>query len=76
VYAFEYEWKSKAKRMVIEIDGMTGEMGTTTKKLSDQLRSMVTRDLLFDVTADAVGLLVPGGSIAVRVVKAVTNREK
>ena len=32
-------------------------------------------DLLFDVTADAVGLIVPGGSIAVKLVKAMTDRK-
>jgi hypothetical protein len=76
VYAFEYEWTTKAKRVILEIDGMTGEMRTSGKKWGDNFKNMLTRDLLFDVTADAVGLLVPGGSIAVRVVKAVTNREK
>jgi hypothetical protein len=37
---------------------------------------MVNRDMLFDITADAAGLLVPGGSIAVKLVKAVVDRPK
>ena len=36
---------------------------------------MLTRDLLFDITADAVGMFVPGGSIAVKLVKAVVDRK-
>jgi len=36
---------------------------------------MLTRDLVFDVTADAVGLIVPGGSIAVKLVKAIADRK-
>jgi hypothetical protein len=76
VYAFEYEWASKSKRVVIEFDPITGEMRTGGKKLSDQIKGILTRDLLFDVTADAFGTLVPGGSIAVKLVKAVVDRKK
>ncbi|MGZ6346485.1 MAG: hypothetical protein ACXWNC_02790 [Anaerolineales bacterium] len=76
VYAIEYEWKNKEKRVVLEFDGLTGEVKTGGKKLNDQFKGMVTRDLIFDVTADAVGLLVPGGSIAVKLVKAVVDRGK
>lgn len=58
------------------MDALTGEMRTGGKRLSEQLRQlkgMLTRDVLFDVTADAVGLIVPGGSIAVKLVKAVVD---
>lgn len=76
VYAFEYEWAAKNKRVIIEYDGMTGETRSGGKKLQDQIKNLLTRDLLFDVTADAVGMIVPGGSIAVKLVKAVVDRGK
>ena len=76
VYAFEYEWAAKSKRVVLEFDALSGEMRSGGKKLSDQIKSVITRDLLFDVTADAAGMLVPGGSIAVKLVKAVVDRGK
>lgn len=76
VYAFEYEWAAKNKRVVIEFDPLTGEIRTGGKKLSDQIKGFLTRDLLFDVTADAFGTIVPGGSIAVKLVKAVVDRKK
>lgn len=76
VYAFEYEWAAKAKRVVVEFDPLTGETRAGGKKLSDQIKAWVTRDLVFDVTADAVGMIVPGGSIAVKLVKAVVDRGK
>ena len=76
VYAFEYEWTSKGKRVVIEFDAMLGETQSGGKKWSDQIKGIVTRDLFFDVTADAVGMFVPGGSIAVKLVKAVVDRGK
>ncbi|MEP7134647.1 MAG: hypothetical protein ABI904_06915 [Chloroflexota bacterium] len=76
MYAFEYEWAAKSKRVVIEFDPLTGEMRTGGKRLSDQIKGLLTRDLIFDVTADAFGTLVPGGSIAVKLVKAVVDRKK
>lgn len=76
VYAFEYEWVSKAKKVVIEIDAVTGELRTGGKKWSDQIKGLVTRDFLFDISADAAGMLVPGGSIAVKLIKAVVDRGK
>jgi hypothetical protein len=76
IYAFEYEWASKNKRAVIEFDPLTGEMHTGGKTWSDQIKSLVTRDLIFDITADAFGTIVPGGSIAVKLVKAVVDRRK
>lgn len=76
VYALEYEWVTKGKRVVLEFDGLTGEVHTGGKKLSDHIKGVITSDLIFEVTADAVGLLVPGGSIAVKLVKAVVDRGK
>lgn len=76
MYAFEYEWASKGKRVVIEFDPITGEMRTGGKKLSDQIKGVLTRDFIFDITADAFGTIVPGGSIAVKLVKAVVDRKK
>lgn len=76
VYAFEYEWASKGKRVVIEFDALLGDIRSGGKKWSDQIKGILTRDLFFDVTADAVGMLVPGGGIAVKLVKAVVDRKK
>jgi hypothetical protein len=74
VYALEYEWTAKGKKVVVEYDALTGETRSGGRRLQDQIKGMVTRDLLFDVTADAVGMIVPGGSIAVKLVKAVVDR--
>jgi len=76
IYAFEYEWTTKSKKVVIEFDPLTGDMHTGGKGWSDQIKGLITRDLLFDVTADAFGTIVPGGSIAIKLVKAVVDRKK
>jgi len=76
VYAFEYYWQSKGKRTVAEFDGLTGELRREGKTLRQQVGQVFTQDVLFDVGADMVGMLVPGGSIAVRVVKAVADSRR
>ncbi|HWQ11449.1 MAG TPA: hypothetical protein VNL77_01545 [Roseiflexaceae bacterium] len=74
VYAFEYEWAAKNKRAVVEFDAITGEFRTGGRRWSDQIKGIITGDVLFDITADAVGMIVPGGNIAVKLVKAVVDR--
>lgn len=76
VYAFEYNWISKNKRSIVEFDALTGEMNGDGKKLGHQVKGMVSRDLLFDISADAAGMLLPGGSIAVKLVKAAIDLGK
>jgi hypothetical protein len=76
VYALEYEWVTKGKRVILEFDGLTGEVHSGGKEFHDQIKGMITRDLIFDLTADAAGMIVPGGSIAVKLVKAVVDRGK
>jgi len=77
VYAFEYEWSAKAKRTVVEFDALTGDFHAGGKWLSPQfLKGLVTQDLIFDISADAASMLVPGGGIAVKLVKAVVDSRK
>lgn len=75
-WAFEFHWKPKDKRGVVEIDAVTGQM-RQGQALMSKVQRVVTRDALFDIGADTVGLLVPGGGIAVKVAKlAIDKRQK
>lgn len=67
-WAFEFHWKVKDKKGVVEMDAVTGEL-RNSQALMARLSRTVTRESLFDIGADTVGLLVPGGSIAVKVAK-------
>jgi hypothetical protein len=75
-WAFEFRWKPKEKTAVVELDAISGEM-RPGQALTARVSKMVSRDALFDIGADTVGLLVPGGSIAVKVAKmAIDKTEK
>lgn len=60
---------------MIEIDALTGQ-AQTGKQMLGQIKGMLTRDVLFDVGADTLGLFVPGGSIAVKLAKAAIDTQR
>lgn len=68
VRAFEFYWKPRDKRGVVEVDGLTGQV-TIASSLSANIAKVLTRENVFDIGADAAGLLIPGGSIAVKVAR-------
>jgi hypothetical protein len=73
IHAFEFHWTTKDKLGVVEIDGVTGAMRQAAS-LTTNITRIVSREALFDIGADTVGLLVPGGSIAVKVARAALDR--
>jgi len=75
IWAFEFSWQGKGKQGVVEIDAISGQT-RQGKALVGQIKGMLSRDLLFDVGADTVGLFVPGGSIAVKLAKAAIDSQK
>lgn len=76
IYAFEYLWQPKDKRAVIEFDGLTGEIRTGGKAIHQQVGKVLTKELLFDIGVDTVDLFVPGGGIAIKLVRARAERKK
>ena len=73
IRAYEFHWKSKDKRGVVEIDAVTGVFRQGGSFLP-HLGRVITREALFDIGADTIGLLVPGGSIAVKVARAALDK--
>lgn len=70
VYAFEFIWAAKNKRVIVECDGLTSEFTNGGKTVKKQLKSLLDRELLFDISADALGTFIPGGGIVVKLTKA------
>lgn len=66
VYAFQFHWKSKGKDAIVEIDGVTGSVSSGNRIFREYLGKVLDQDFLFDIGADAAGMLFPGGSIAVK----------
>ncbi|MGD0791284.1 MAG: hypothetical protein ABR920_05895 [Terriglobales bacterium] len=75
VYVFEYVWQAKDKRATVEVDGLTGEFKPTGKAFGSQLKRVLNRELLFDIGAETMNPVVPGGAIALKLTKAVADRQ-
>ncbi|MFQ5610699.1 MAG: hypothetical protein ACE5H9_01050 [Anaerolineae bacterium] len=69
VYAFQYRWLAKDKEAVMEYDGLTGELRAGGQIFRQYVGKVLDPDFLFDVGADTVELLVPGGGIAVKLAR-------
>jgi hypothetical protein len=69
VYAFQYRWLSKDKEAVVEYDGVTGELRTDGKTFQQYMGKLLDPEFLFDVGADTIDLLVPGGGLAVKLAR-------
>lgn len=76
IYAFQYRWLSKNKEAIVEVDGVTGEIKSGSRVFSEYLGRVLDQNFLFDLGADAAGILVPGGSIAVKVAKRYLDTKK
>jgi hypothetical protein len=66
VYAFQFAWKTKGKDGILEIDGVTGSVTSGSRIFREYLGKVLDQEFLFDIGADAAGILIPGGSIAVK----------
>jgi hypothetical protein len=75
VWAFEYHVPAKGKKGVVEVDALTGDTRTATDLKMSALTRKVSKDALFDIGADTVGLIVPGGSIALKLARLAVDRD-
>jgi transcriptional regulator of met regulon len=69
VYAFQYRWKSREKEAILEYDGLTGQLQAGGKTFQQYMGKIMDPEFLFDVGADTIDLLVPGGGIAVKLAR-------
>ncbi len=69
IRAFKYAWASKQKEAILEVDGLTGECRAGSRVFTEYFGQVLDQSFLFDIGADAVGMFVPGGSIAVKAAK-------
>lgn len=66
VHAVEYFWKSKDKKQVLEFDGLSGEVKPEAGEIKKKVVQVLENDNIFDIGADAIGSVVPGGGVAVK----------
>lgn len=72
VYAFQFAWRDKAG--VIEIDGLSGRVNKDGTMLGSAVRKLGNRDNLFDLGAEVAGMVVPGGSIVIKLIDKLSKK--
>ncbi len=75
VYLYEYTWEAKNQHVVFEIDAISGQV-KEGKAFSSGESEFLSEASLFDIGADAIGLVVPGGEIAAKIARAFINKRK
>jgi hypothetical protein len=75
VYVFAYSWKERNQSVAFSIDGITGKICEETSVPNND-GSRISEANLFDIGADAIGLVVPGGDIAARIAMALLGKKK
>lgn len=75
-YAFRFSWAAKSKTADIAIDGITGETRTEPSGTSAALARLLHPDTLFDLGAETLNVVVPGGAIALKVARAISSTRK
>ncbi len=66
VFAIEYLWKARQKTQVLEFDALTGDVRAEGGEIKKKVVRVLENDALFDIGADAVGTVLPGANIAVK----------
>lgn len=75
VYNFEYLWKNRNQSVFFCIDGITGKI-SEANKVNQPSDPRLSEASLFDIGADAIGLVVPGGDIAAKIAMAFLGKKK
>ncbi len=76
VFSFQFLWKSKNKKAILDIDAITGETQAGTRTFNEFAGQVLDRDFLFDIGADFTGMFIPGGSIAIKAAKKFIDSNK
>ena len=65
-YAVEYNWAAKQKRQVLVFDALSGSSRAVAGELKKQVAKVLDNDTLFDIGADAIGTIIPGANVAIK----------
>ena len=71
-FAFEFVCATEDKVEVIEVDGLTGEVIENGQWFKEKMETIPTREMLFEASAKIAGVIVPGASFAMKIVKRMT----
>ncbi|MGC1380807.1 MAG: hypothetical protein WA814_07260 [Candidatus Baltobacteraceae bacterium] len=75
-YNFKCVWTSKNKSVDVAVDAVTGEFQMQPHATMALVAKLLKPETLFDIGAETLNLVVPGGAIPLKVVKALAEKRK
>ena len=73
-YNFKFTWDAKNKSAEVAVDAVTGELQTQPHAAMAVVAKLLKPETLFDIGAETLNVIVPGGAIPLKVVKALTEK--
>lgn len=75
-YNFKCDWTAKNKSVDVAVDAVTGEIQTPPNAAMAAVAQLLKPETLFDLGAETLNLVIPGGAIPLKVVKALAEKRK
>lgn len=75
-FNFTFEWAAKNKAAEVAVDALTGELATQPSAAMAAVAKLLKPETLFDLGAETLNIIVPGGAIPLKVAKALAEKRK
>jgi hypothetical protein len=75
-YNFKCVWSAKNKSADVAVDAVTGEPQTQPHAAMAVVAKLLKPETLFDIGAETLNLVVPGGAIPLKIVQALAEKRK
>lgn len=75
-YNFTFEWSAKGKSAEVAVDAITGELQMQPSAAMAAVAKLLKPETLFDLGAETLNIIVPGGAIPLKVAKALAEKRK
>jgi hypothetical protein len=73
-YAYELVWAAKNKNASITVDGCSGEIVQNKSAMHPAIAKLLNKETLFDIGSETLNLVVPGGAIPLKLVRALRQK--
>jgi hypothetical protein len=73
-FNFKFEWSAKNKSAEVAVDAITGELQTQPSATMAAVAKLLKPETLFDLGAETLNIIVPGGAIPLKVAKALAEK--
>ncbi len=75
-FNFKFDWTTRGKSAEVAVDAITGELQTQPSAAMAVMSNLLKPETLFDIGAETLNLVIPGGAIPLKVAKALAEKRK